>query len=159
MGRVFSWPTVGVSGGFGLIRFQRVAAFGFFARQRNRRADAFGHEIHQTLHDPLVRIDPGARQHLAAITRPRPTGDLFRSVAILFIVGNCVIKGSKDNSGKEFARALTLFVIEGGAINEIDHLVVPVLILSFLASGEYDHLVTIRYCKFHRTAMHHTHSC
>ena len=50
------------SGGLGLFRLGGHAAFAFLARQGDRCADTLGHEFHQALHDPFVRIDAGTAQ-------------------------------------------------------------------------------------------------
>ena len=42
-----------------------------------------------------------------------------------------IIERSKDHGSEKLARPLALFVIEGGAINEIEHLVVSCSCLVF----------------------------
>ena len=110
-----------------------MATLGFFARQRDRGAHAFGHEIHQALDHALVRVDPGAGQHFTAIARPCPAGDLVRTVAILLVVRNRVIQGCKHDGREQLARALALLEVEGGAVDGIEHRLFPFfLLLSFL---------------------------
>jgi DNA-binding transcriptional LysR family regulator len=117
----------GWSGRFGL---RLAAPFAFLAAQRDGRADPGSNETHQPLHHALVGIDPGAAQHFAPIARTRPARDLIRTVAVFLVIGNRVIEGSKDHCREEFPRPLTLFEVEGGAINEIPHFVVLCLYCS-----------------------------
>ena len=69
-----------------------MAAFGFFARQCDRGADALGNEIHQPFHHPLVRVDARAGQDFASVTRTRPTRDLVRPVAIFLVIRNGIVE-------------------------------------------------------------------
>ena len=83
-----------------------IAAFAFFARQRDRGAHALGYKVHQARHDTLVGVDPGARQHFAAVARTRPAGDLLRAVAIFLVVGNGVIQRSQNDGCKSLRARL-----------------------------------------------------
>jgi ribosomal protein L34 len=103
------------------VRLQRVAAFGFLAAERDAGAHALGDEFHQPLDHPLVRVDPGAGQHFAAVARPRPAGDLLGPVAIFLVVGDGVIQRRKHHGREQLARALALFEVEGGAVDGIEH--------------------------------------
>ena len=57
------------------------AALALLAGEGDGGADTLRHEIHETLDDPLVRIDAGAGQHLATVLGARPAGNLVRTVA------------------------------------------------------------------------------
>jgi hypothetical protein len=112
------------------LRPLRLAApLAFLAAERDRGPHAGGNKGHQPLHHPLIGVDPRAAQHLAPVTRPRPAGDLVGAVAVFLVVGNGVIEGSKDHRREKLPRPLTLFEVEGGAINEIPHFVVLYLLL------------------------------
>ena len=108
------------SGGFRL-KLGCVAALALFARQRDRGTHTLGDEIHQALHDALVRVDPGAGQNLAPVARTCPACDLFGAVAILLVVGNGIIQGGQNDGSKKLAGALTLLVVECGAVDEVCH--------------------------------------
>src|SRR5690606_6031986 len=110
------------SGGFGL--FRGVTAFAFLARQCDGGADALRDEFHQPLHDPFVRVDPGAGQNLAAIPRAGPTGYLLGPVAILLVIGNRIVERRQNVRREKLPRPLALLVVECGAVNEIAHFLV-----------------------------------
>ncbi len=116
-GRVFLWRSADGSGRFGL-HLGGVATLAFLTRQGHRGAHAFGHEFHQALDHPFVRVDPGAGQHFAPVARPGPTGDLVRAIAIFLVIRDRIVKRSQNDSREELAGALTLLVIERGAVDE-----------------------------------------
>jgi len=59
--RLFVCYPVGLGG------FSLLATLGFFARQCNRGAHTLAYKFHQTTDNPLVGVDTGAGQNLAAI--------------------------------------------------------------------------------------------
>ena len=141
------------SGRFGF--FHGVTALAFLARQRDGRSNPFGDELHQTFDHALVRIDPGAGQNLPAITRPGPTGNLLRAVAIFLVIGNRIVQCCQNDCGKKFTRPLTLLVVECGAIYKIDHgAVLLFLLLHFQA---FDVLGYFQ-CDSVRPRLHITHA-
>ena len=82
--------------GIGLVGLGSHAPFAFLARQRDRGAHALGHELDQPLDHPLVRVDARAAQHLAAVARAGPAGDLFRAVSVFLVVCNRIVQRSQD---------------------------------------------------------------
>ncbi len=115
-----------VSGGFCL--FGCMAAFAFFTRKSHRGAHTTTDEFHQAGHNPFVGVDPRAGQHFATIARASPTGNLFRTVAILLVISDGIIQRGQYNSRKKFTSTIALFIVKGSAVNEILHLVFLVFI-------------------------------
>jgi len=100
-------------------------------RQRDRGAHTRSHELHETVHDPFIGVDPGAGQHLTAIARARPAGDLLGTIAVFLVVGDCVVQRGQDDRREQFARTLALLVIIGRGVHGVEHVTVLILALAF----------------------------
>ena len=70
-----------------------VAAFAFFARERDRGADTFANKFHQAFDHTFVRVNACAGQHFATVAGPGPTGNLFRAVAVFLVIRDGIIQG------------------------------------------------------------------